>query len=282
MAAKANIRVVYLIRFDGERGTGELRFAMSEPLFEGGLLRAQTHYKELLQSLSQVGAIRDVEDALTAVQETNDRYAAQAPTLQSAQRSYRMAQEAFNGGTTTILNVFTAEAAVTAAEDSESEAHIAHGYPGRFVWRPGWRLGEAKSRCANAGCQGRHDHSDPLRLALSRVRSVASIGPRAARQPFAARGGNQEASVKVLLVDDHAIVRARLRRLFAAWAAYLRLRHLPNDGGIHFVPRTSFRDRLTQKEQQMNVREAKPLQNAALEKPIDLGIALNRGMQSEG
>jgi outer membrane protein TolC len=37
-----------------------------------------------------------------------------------------MALEAFHGGTTTILNVFTAEAAVTSAEDSESEAHIAH------------------------------------------------------------------------------------------------------------------------------------------------------------
>jgi outer membrane protein TolC len=37
-----------------------------------------------------------------------------------------MAQEAFRGGTTTILNVFTAEAAVATAEDSESRAHIAH------------------------------------------------------------------------------------------------------------------------------------------------------------
>jgi outer membrane protein TolC len=35
-------------------------------------------------------------------------------------------QEAFHGGTTTILNVFTAEDAVTSAEDSESEAHIAY------------------------------------------------------------------------------------------------------------------------------------------------------------
>jgi hypothetical protein len=32
----------------------------------------------------------------------------------------------------------------------------------------------------------------------------------------------------------------------------------------------------------MKVREAKPLHNAALEAPIDLGIALNRWMRSEG
>jgi outer membrane protein, multidrug efflux system len=60
-----------------------------------------------------LSAFGDVEDALTAVKETNDRYAAQVPTLRSAQQSYRMAQEVFHGGTTNILTVFTAEAAVS-------------------------------------------------------------------------------------------------------------------------------------------------------------------------
>ena len=41
-------------------------------------------------------------------------------------RSEEMAQEAFHGGTTTILSVFTAETAVSSAEDSESQAHTAH------------------------------------------------------------------------------------------------------------------------------------------------------------
>jgi multidrug efflux system outer membrane protein len=60
------------------------------------------------------------------VKETHDQHDAQVQTLRSARRSYQMALEAFHGGTTTILNVFTAEEAVTAAEDSESQSHIAY------------------------------------------------------------------------------------------------------------------------------------------------------------
>jgi multidrug efflux system outer membrane protein len=106
---------------------------VSAPLFEGGRLRAQlhyaqAHYEELLQDYrkSALSAFGDVENALTAVKETGDQHAAQLQTLQSARHSYQMALEAFHGGTTTILNVFTAEAAVTAAEDGESQSHIAH------------------------------------------------------------------------------------------------------------------------------------------------------------
>jgi outer membrane protein, multidrug efflux system len=106
---------------------------MSAPLFDGGLLRGQlhyakAHYKELLEIYRKaaLSAFGDVEDALTAVKETNERHAAAVRTLQSARRSYQMALEAFHAGTTTILNVFTAEEAVTSAEDSESESHIAH------------------------------------------------------------------------------------------------------------------------------------------------------------
>jgi multidrug efflux system outer membrane protein len=106
---------------------------VSAPLFEGGRLRAQLHYaqaryEELLQDYrkSALSAFGDVENALTAVKETRDQHDAQVQTLRSARRSYQMAQEAFHGGTTTILNVFTAEEAVTAAEDSESQSHIAY------------------------------------------------------------------------------------------------------------------------------------------------------------
>jgi multidrug efflux system outer membrane protein len=106
---------------------------VSAPLFEGGRLRAQlhyaqAHYEELLQDYrkSALSAFGDVENALTAVKETHDQHDAQVQTLRSARRSYQMALEAFHGGTTTILNVFTAEEAVTAAEDSESQSHIAY------------------------------------------------------------------------------------------------------------------------------------------------------------
>ena len=153
MAANANIRVAHAAffpSFDLTASGGLESYAlshytvpplavysllgsMSAPLFEGGRLRAQlhyaqAHYTELMQIYRKtaLSAFGDVEDALTAVQETNDRYAAQVQTLQSAQRSYRMAQEAFHGGTTNILTVFTAEDAVSTAEDNESEADIAH------------------------------------------------------------------------------------------------------------------------------------------------------------
>jgi multidrug efflux system outer membrane protein len=153
MAANANIRVAHAAFYPSFHLTASeglvsyalthytvpplnvysLLGSMSAPLFEGGLLRAQlhyaeAHYKELLQIYRKaaLSAFGDVEDALTAVKETRDRHADELQTLQSARRSYQMALEAFHGGTTTILNVFTAEAAVTTAEDSESEAHIAH------------------------------------------------------------------------------------------------------------------------------------------------------------
>jgi outer membrane protein TolC len=153
MAANANIRVAHAAFFPSFNLTASgglesyalshytvpplavysLLASMSAPLFEGGLLRAQlhyseAHYKELLQTYGKtaLSAFGDVEDALTAVKETNDRYVAQEKTLRSAQQSYRMALEAFHGGTTNILTVFTAEAAVTTAEGDESEADIAH------------------------------------------------------------------------------------------------------------------------------------------------------------
>jgi NodT family efflux transporter outer membrane factor (OMF) lipoprotein len=153
MAANANIRVAHAAFFPSFNLTASgglesyalshytvpplavysLLGSMSAPLFEGGLLRAQlhyseAHYKELLQTYGKtaLSAFGDVEDALTAVKETNDRYVAQEKTLRSAQQSYRMALEAFHGGTTNILTVFTAEAAVTTAEGDESEADIAH------------------------------------------------------------------------------------------------------------------------------------------------------------
>lgn len=153
MAANANIRVAHAAffpSFDLTASEGLVSYAlthyvvpplnvyslvgsMSAPLFEGGLLRAQlqyakAHYTELLQIYRRaaLSAFGDVEDALTAVKETNVRHDAELQTLRSARRSYQMALEAFHGGTTTILNVFTAEAAVTSAEDGESEAHIAH------------------------------------------------------------------------------------------------------------------------------------------------------------
>ena len=153
MAANANIRVAHAAFFPSFNLTASeglvsyalthyvvpplnvysLLGSMSAPLFQGGLLRgqlqyAEAQYKELLEVYRQaaLSAFGDVEDALTAVKETKYRYVAEVKALRSARRSYQMALEAFHGGTTTILNVFTAEAAVTTAEDSESEADIAH------------------------------------------------------------------------------------------------------------------------------------------------------------
>jgi NodT family efflux transporter outer membrane factor (OMF) lipoprotein len=153
MAANADIRVAraeFLPAFDLTTSYGLESYAlthyttpplavysllgsMTAPLFEGGKLRGQLHYaqaryEELLQNYRKaaLSAFGDVEDALTSVKQTKDRYAAQQKTLQSARRGFIMAEEAFHGGTTTILNVFAAEAAVAAAEDNDSEAHVAH------------------------------------------------------------------------------------------------------------------------------------------------------------
>ena len=118
----------------GPLGIYSLAAQLTQPIFEGGLLRgqlqyAQALYREDLQDYQKaaLSAFGDVENALDGVRQTGlaAHAHAQAQSLQSAQTGAGMAQEAFHAGTTTILNVLNAEAALMVAEQSNGQAQTA-------------------------------------------------------------------------------------------------------------------------------------------------------------
>jgi outer membrane protein, multidrug efflux system len=107
--------------------------SITQPIFEGGQLTGQLElskgrYQELLQDYRKaaLSAFGDVEDALAAAKATADQQAAQQKATASARRAYRMALDAFHGGTATILNVLVSESALFSAESALVQARLAH------------------------------------------------------------------------------------------------------------------------------------------------------------
>ncbi len=105
-------------------GVYSLVGSMTQPIFEGGKLRgqlqySQAFYQELLQDYRKaaLSAFADVEDALAATKATDDQQVAQEATVASARRAYRMALDAFHGGTATVLSVLVSENALFSAEE---------------------------------------------------------------------------------------------------------------------------------------------------------------------
>ena len=114
-------------------GIYSLAASLSQPIFEGGRLRGQMkvakgRYEELLQTYRKavLSAFGDVEDALHAPPQTSREQQAQDMAAANAAQSYSMAQEAYHGGTTTILNVLTAEGALATAQGAQIQARQAH------------------------------------------------------------------------------------------------------------------------------------------------------------
>ena len=113
-------------------GIYSLAAGLTQPIFEGGLLRGQLDYAKAVYGedvdsyrKTALSAFGDVENALTAVRQTSEAASAQSDGLQSARLGAGMAQDAFHGGTTTILDVLTAEGALVAAEESSAQADVA-------------------------------------------------------------------------------------------------------------------------------------------------------------
>ncbi|NVN10107.1 efflux transporter outer membrane subunit [Nguyenibacter vanlangensis] len=114
-------------------GIYSLAASLSQPIFEGGRLRGQLNvaegrYEELLQAYRKtaLSAFGDVEDALSATTQTSREQQAQDMAAGNAAQSYAMAQEAYRGGTTTILNILTAEGALATAQGAQIQAQQAH------------------------------------------------------------------------------------------------------------------------------------------------------------
>ena len=68
----------------------------------------------------------NVEDQLTALQQTGDQEARQQDAVSKARRAYELAQSQLRAGTVNILVVLNTESALFAAEDALVQARFSH------------------------------------------------------------------------------------------------------------------------------------------------------------
>lgn len=104
-----------------------------QSIFEGGALRGQSayaraRYAELLADYHKtvIGAFANVEDALVALQQTDDQARRQQQAVLAARRAYDFAQAQLRAGTINVLTLLATESALFSAEDSMAQVRLAH------------------------------------------------------------------------------------------------------------------------------------------------------------
>lgn len=109
-----------------------LAASATAPLFEGGKLAgeedlARARAQELTQSYAQtvLGAFRDVEDALSAVHQTQIRYNYSQQAYTSARKAYHVAELRHRAGLVDYLTVFEAQRTMFEAEDAMVVTNLA-------------------------------------------------------------------------------------------------------------------------------------------------------------
>jgi NodT family efflux transporter outer membrane factor (OMF) lipoprotein len=110
-----------------------LAASVTAPIFEGGRLRGQLQYSkarytELLDDYREsiISALGNVEDALAGVHQTGDQLTEETATVATARHSYEISEALFQGGTTDMVNVLTAEAALFTADSTLVQVRLAH------------------------------------------------------------------------------------------------------------------------------------------------------------
>jgi NodT family efflux transporter outer membrane factor (OMF) lipoprotein len=105
--------------------------ALTAPLFEGGRLRAnvrsarEQHAQAVLQYQSVLlGALRDVEDALSRCAAEQRREASLKRSVEASQAALRAAQAQYQGGQVTYINVLTAEQSLLSAQDQLAQSDV--------------------------------------------------------------------------------------------------------------------------------------------------------------
>ncbi len=111
------------------RTQGQLRFLISAPIFDGGLVRAnlreaEAEYQSARFRLQQLerDLYAEVESALLTRAETVERLSAAQTALTAAQRNYEAARDALREGAGTIVEVLTAQLALVTAETNLVQA----------------------------------------------------------------------------------------------------------------------------------------------------------------
>ncbi|MGB9151798.1 MAG: efflux transporter outer membrane subunit [Alphaproteobacteria bacterium] len=110
-----------------------LTAGIMQPIFEGGSLEGQydyteARYSELLANYhkSVISAFGNVEDALTAVRQTEEQQKRQQETVNQAQLAYELSNTQFHAGTINILTVLNTENALFTARDGLAQVKLLH------------------------------------------------------------------------------------------------------------------------------------------------------------
>jgi outer membrane protein, multidrug efflux system len=106
---------------------------LTQPIFQGGALVGQyrfskARYDELLADYHKavISAFANVEDALIAVQQTEELVRREREAASQAERAYRFAQTQMHAGTINILTLLNTETALFSARDALAQAKYAH------------------------------------------------------------------------------------------------------------------------------------------------------------
>ena len=106
---------------------------LTQPIFQGGALIGQyrfskARYEELLADYHKavISAFANVEDALIAVQQTEELVRREQEAAAQAERAYRYAQAQMHAGTINILTLLSTETALFSARDALAQAKYAH------------------------------------------------------------------------------------------------------------------------------------------------------------
>lgn len=132
--------------------------SLTQPIFEGGALMGElefrkARYEELLQNYrkSVVSAFTDVEDALTAVKQTDAEEKAQMHARDTARRAYQLSQRQMEGGIVDITTVLDVQRTLFAAEDALVQARLTHLQAVVSLYRAlggGWISGQPQAKAA--------------------------------------------------------------------------------------------------------------------------------------
>jgi outer membrane protein, multidrug efflux system len=133
LTAQGGMESLALAGFSPPAGVFALTGGITQPIFEGGMLKGQLEYSkaryvELLDDYrkSIISALSNVEDGLAGVQQTDDQVAAQAATVQTAERAFEISAVQYHTGTIDLVTVLTAENTLFPDEDLLVQARLAH------------------------------------------------------------------------------------------------------------------------------------------------------------
>lgn len=105
---------------------------LTQPIFDGGRIQgnfdlSKARQEEMLQAYRKtvISAFADVDNALVAVRETNDRLRLQADVVASSRRAFSLAEQQLKAGTVDIVSVLNTQLTLFQAEDALAQARLA-------------------------------------------------------------------------------------------------------------------------------------------------------------